>query len=127
MEPAPKRKVLLVDDSMTMLAMEEMLLRRSYDIIKATSGTDALRIAAEQHPDVILLDIVMANMDGLETCRLLRSMAATKATPIIMVTTRSEDDALRDAYLNGATDYVTKPIDAKTLLGKIKHHLGPRP
>jgi CheY-like chemotaxis protein len=119
-------KVLVVDDSATTLTMEELLLRRNYEVIKATSGAEALRVASEQHPEVILLDVMMPNMDGLETCRLLRGIAATKATPIIMVTTRGEDHVLRDSYINGATDFVTKPIDAKVLLGKIQHHLGRR-
>lgn len=120
----PKRKILLVDDSTTVLIMEELLLRRSYDVVKATSGAEALRIAAEQRPDLILLDVVMPNLDGLETCRLLRSIPATKSTPIVMVTTRSEENTRQSAFANGATDFVTKPIDARTLLGKIEQHLG---
>jgi DNA-binding response OmpR family regulator len=124
MTSQPKRKILVVDDSMTVLIMEEMLLRRSYDVIKATSGTEALRLAAERRPDLILLDIVMPDLDGVETCRLLRGIAATKSTPIIMVTTRGEETTVQRAYASGATDFVTKPIDARTLLGKIEKHLG---
>jgi two-component system alkaline phosphatase synthesis response regulator PhoP len=118
-----KAKILIVDDSATMLIMEELLLRSKYEVLKATGGPQALRVAAEERPNLILLDVVMPDMDGLETCRLLRAMEATKATPIIMVTTRGEQKTLQAAYANGATDYVTKPINQKDLLGKIAHHL----
>jgi PleD family two-component response regulator len=124
MEQERKRTILLVDDSETVLIMEEMLLRRSYDILKATSGAQAMRLAAEKRPDLILLDVVMPDMDGLETCRLLRGMEATKTTPIIMVTTRSEAATVSAAHANGANDYVTKPIDRKELMEKVSRHIG---
>jgi PleD family two-component response regulator len=127
MDPEPKRKVLLVDDSETVLIMEEMLLRRSYTVLKATSGAQALRIAAEERPDLILLDVVMPDMDGLETCRLLRGLEATKTTPIIMVTTRSQAETVNAAFANGANDYVTKPIDRKQLTEKVARHIGGSP
>jgi PleD family two-component response regulator len=114
-----KAKILIVDDSTTMLIMEELLLRSKYEVLKANGGAQALRVAAEQRPDLILLDIVMPDLDGLETCRLLRAIDATKSTPIIMVTTRGEEKTMRAAYANGATDFVTKPINQKDLLGKI--------
>src|SRR5262252_2683341 len=98
MDPQPKAKILVVDDSSTVLIMEELLLRRKYEVIKATGGMQALRLAAEQRPELILLDIVMPDMDGLETCRLLRGMEATKVTPIIMVTTRGEQKTMAAAY-----------------------------
>lgn len=122
----PKAKILVVDDSSTVLIMEELLLRRKYEVIKATGGTQALRLAAEHRPDLILLDIIMPDMDGLETCRLLRGMEATKITPIIMVTTRGEQKTMTAAYANGATDYVTKPIDHKELLEKVERCIGAR-
>ena len=124
MEMEPKRKILIVDDSTTVLIMEEMLLRSRYEVLKATGGALALRLAAEHRPDLILLDIIMPDLDGLETCRLLRSMEATKVTPIIIVTTRGDENHMTAAKANGASDFVTKPIDHKELLRKIEHHLG---
>lgn len=124
MEPQRRRTILLVDDSETVLIMEELLLRRSYDVVKATSGAAALRLAAERRPDLILLDVVMPDMNGFETCRLLRAMEATKATPIVMVTTRGEEESMKTAFANGATDYVTKPINHKQLAEKVAQHLG---
>ncbi|HLK40997.1 MAG TPA: response regulator [Polyangiaceae bacterium] len=122
-----KPKILLVDDSSTVLIMEEMLLRSKYDVVKATGGAQALRIAAEQKPDLVLLDIVMPAMDGLETCRLLRAMEATRSTPIIMVTTRGERKTMDAATAAGANGYVTKPIDQKELLSKVDQYLGAKP
>jgi CheY-like chemotaxis protein len=124
MGPERKAKILLVDDSSTMLIMEAMLLRSKYEVLKATGGPQALRIAAEQKPDLILLDVVMPTMDGLETCRLLRSMEASRSIPIIMVTTRGEQKTMQAAYASGATDYLTKPINHKELLSKVAQHLG---
>jgi two-component system, OmpR family, alkaline phosphatase synthesis response regulator PhoP len=126
MESERKPKILLVDDSATVLIMEELLLRSRFEVHKATGGPQALRIAAEQRPDLILLDVVMPDMDGMETCRLLRAMEATKLTPIIMVTTRGEAKTKLSAHVNGATDFVTKPINQKELVDKINRHLGAR-
>jgi len=125
MKAQRRPKVLVVDDSKTTLTLyEELLLRRSCDVIKATCEAEALRVAAKHHPEVILLDVMMPGLDGLETCRLFRRIAATKDTPIIVVTTRGEEHVVRESYINGATDFVTRPIDAEMLLSKIDHHLG---
>jgi len=122
----PRKKILLVDDSSTMLLMEQVVLRRAYEVVKATDGAQALRVAAEERPDLILLDVEMPNIDGLEACRLLRAMEATRSTPIIMVTTHGEQATVDVAFANGATDYVTKPIDQADLLRKIRKCLGER-
>jgi len=124
LDPAKKPRILIVDDSPTVLILEEMILRWRYEVLKATSGAQALRVAADKHPDLILLDIVMPDIDGLETCRLFRTLEPTKATPIIMVTTRGETDVVEAAYAHGATDYVMKPFNQKELLEKIQRHVG---
>jgi PleD family two-component response regulator len=124
MHPPRRKKILLVDDSKTVLLMEETLLRLKHDIVKATRGAEALRVAAEERPDLILLDVVMPDMDGIETCRLLRGMEATKTTPILMVSTRSDAKSVESAKASGATDYLTKPIDYQELKKKIEQHLG---
>jgi PleD family two-component response regulator len=121
-----RKKILVVDDSSTMLLMEQVVLRRKYEVVKAKDGAQALRVAAEERPDLILLDVEMPNIDGLEACRLLRGMEVTRSTPIIMVTTHGEQTTVDAAFANGATDYVTKPIDQGALLRKIAKCLGAR-
>ncbi len=113
-----RKKILLVDDSNTVLMLEGMILREEpYDLHVAKDGREALEMALSQRPDLILLDVVMPVMDGIETCRRLR--AATR-TPIIMVTTRGEDEYIAAGFKNGCTDYLTKPIDGLELRAKIR-------
>ena len=119
-----KKKILIVDDSATVLMMEEVMLGKSYDIVKAKDGTEALKVALTEKPDLILLDVVMPKMGGFEVCRVLRGIEATKRIPIIMVTTRGEGENVEAGFANGANDYVTKPVNQRELLSKITRHLG---
>ena len=115
------KKILLADDSRTALMIERALLVGSpYDVIVATDGYDAVQQAVEAGPDLIILDVVMPNMDGFEACRQLRSLDATRDTPIIMVTTRGEPHNVESGYELGCNDYVTKPINGPELLSKVR-------
>lgn len=117
------KKVLLVDDSMTSLAMESMILKGHYELIKASDGEEAIARALAEKPDLILLDVVMPKLDGFATCARLRQHEQTRNTPIIMVTTRGEASNLERGYDAGCTDYVTKPIKAGELLSKVRTYL----
>jgi CheY-like chemotaxis protein len=125
-EPAMRRKkILLADDSKTALMMERTLLARSaYDIISAADGREAVAQAIEEAPDLIILDVVMPYMDGFEACRELRRLEATRAIPIIMVTTRGEPHNVEIGYEVGCNDYVTKPINGPELLSKVRNLIG---
>lgn len=119
------KKILLVDDSMTTLFMEQMLLEGgSFDFITALDGKEAVDKAVAETPDLILLDVVMPRMNGFEACRTLRSNEATSAIPIIMVTTRGEEDQMESGFAAGCNDYVTKPINGTELVAKVKNFLG---
>jgi PleD family two-component response regulator len=123
--PGARKRVLLVDDSATILMMEKMiLLRGPYEIVTARDGMEALEKAREVHPDLILLDVVMPRMDGFETCRRLRAEDDTRDIPVIFVTTRGEAENVATAFASGASDHVTKPIDAAVLLAKLRTLLG---
>jgi EAL domain-containing protein (putative c-di-GMP-specific phosphodiesterase class I)/ActR/RegA family two-component response regulator len=123
--PGTRKRVLLVDDSATILMMEKMiLLRGPYDVVTARDGMEALEKAREARPDLILLDVVMPRMDGFETCRQLRAEEATRDIPVIFVTTRGEAENVAIAFESGASDHVTKPINAAELLAKLRSHLG---
>ena len=120
-----KKKILLVDDSRTSLFMEQMILKKEpYDIITAGDGLEAVEKAEKEHPDLILMDVVMPRMTGFEALRELRGRESTRGIPIIMVTTRGEGPNVETGYQSGCNDYLTKPIDAVALLAKIHDYLG---
>jgi len=120
-----KKKVLLVDDSNTVLLMEKMILQKGpYEIITARDGVEGVAKAQSELPDVILLDVMMPNLDGLSACAAIRADPDTAHIPIVMVTTRGEEQNIETAFRNGCTDYVTKPINGLELLTKLQNILG---
>jgi PleD family two-component response regulator len=119
-----RKKILLVDDSETVLMMEQMILRKSYDVVTAKDGSAAVARALAERPDLILLDVIMPAMDGFEACRRLRSEEATRETPIVLVTSRGEVSHREEGFRCGCSDYITKPIDSLELLEKVKSCLG---
>jgi CheY-like chemotaxis protein len=119
-----RKKILLVDDSATTLMMEQMVLRaQPYHIVTAKNGREAIERAAAEKPDLILLDVVMPEMNGFEACRHIRQHPATRATPIIMVTTRGEEQSVETGFESGCSDYITKPINGAELLTKVRGYL----
>ncbi|MGH7437294.1 MAG: response regulator, partial [Polyangiaceae bacterium] len=120
-----RKKILLVDDSKTALMIEKMLLgKASYDVITAADGHEGVQMALREKPDLILMDVVMPTMTGLQACRVLRTHEQTKTTPIILVTTRGEKETVEEGYASGCNDYVTKPINGLELLSKLRDQLG---
>jgi CheY-like chemotaxis protein len=125
-EATPSRKkVLLVDDSETVLMVEKLVLGRGpYDIVIARNGEEALERAVTDSPDLILLDVVMPRMNGFEVCRRLRALHATRAIPIIFVTTRSNGEDVEKGFRLGGNEYIKKPFSSAELLAKLRAHLG---
>ena len=120
-----KKRILLADDSATALTMHRMILSgEGYDILTAKDGQEAVEVATEQQPDLILMDIVMPRKTGFEAVRALRQQDTTRAIPIIMVTTRAEPKVVEICYAAGCRDYVNKPVDAAELLAKVRTALG---
>ena len=119
------KKILIADDSPTALLMTRSVVSRlGCAIVTAKDGAEAVTKALEEKPDLILLDVVMPNLDGFGACRRLRAEAATRATPILMLTTRGEEVNVQEGYAAGCTDYLTKPINGSELVEKIKRLLG---
>ncbi|HYI08739.1 MAG TPA: response regulator [Thermoanaerobaculia bacterium] len=119
-----RKKILLVDDSATTLMMEQMVLRgQSYQIVTASNGREAVATAAIEKPDLILLDVIMPEMNGFEACRRIRQQEATKNVPIIMVTTKGEEQNVESGFESGCSDYITKPINGAELLTKVRSYL----
>jgi DNA-binding response OmpR family regulator len=122
---AGKKRILLVDDSATSHMWVKMILNRGdHEMLSAHDGEEGVARALSEHPDLILMDVVMPRMDGFEACRTLRARAETRTTPIIMLTTRGEGQNVQSGYESGCNDYVTKPIDSVELLAKLRSFLG---
>lgn len=120
-----RKKILLVDDSSTALLLARMILQgMSYDVVTARDGVEGLEKARQAKPDLILLDVMMPRMDGIEACKRLRDDPETAAIPIIMVTTRGEEGIAEASYAYGCNEFVTKPVDAAELIAKVRNCLG---
>lgn len=119
-----KAKILLVDDSGTSLMMGRMILQKGpYELVSARNGVEAVKMAVDERPDLILLDIVMPEMDGFEACRRIREMQETCDIPIIMVTTKGDEESVEQGFRLGCNDYLTKPINGFELMTKVKNVL----
>jgi len=114
--------ILIVDDQPDNLYVLRRLLRgQSYAVLEAASGAEALRIAGEHRPDLILLDVMMPEMDGFEVVRRLREDAATRPIPMVLLTANAPDERLKIQGLNlGADEYLTQPINNNELLARVE-------
>jgi DNA-binding NtrC family response regulator len=122
---AQPESILIVDDQPSNLAvLGDLLEPAGYRLLSATDGEDALRIAAKARPALILLDIVMPGLDGLEICRRLKSAAGTREIPVIFITGRAELTARMEGFRHGGIDYIVKPFEADEVLARIRTHLG---
>ena len=112
------KKILVVDDDVKIVELVKLYLKRDgYQVITAYDGNEALRLAREAHPDLIVLDIMLPGIDGLEICRALRSESSV---PIILLTAKTtEQDRIYGLDL-GADDYVTKPFSPKELAARVR-------
>lgn len=113
-------KVLIVDDSPAQLySLRKMVEQGGYKTVVAESGERALEMAANELPGVILMDVIMPGMNGFQATRQLGRNAETRNIPVIMVTSRSDETDRVWGLRQGARDYVTKPVNAATLLSAI--------
>ncbi len=113
-------KILLVDDEPDILEfMEYNLKKENYHVFLATNGKEAIIKAKKELPDLIILDIMMPEMDGIETCRRLREIPVFKNTLIAFLTARNEDYSQIAGFDVGADDYITKPVKPRVLVSRI--------
>lgn len=114
-------KILLVDDEPDVLEfMSYSLKKEGYSVFTASNGRDALNIAKQIDPRLIVLDVMMPEMDGMETCREFRSLDQFKNTLIIFLTARDEDYSQIAGFEMGADDYVTKPVKPRVFLSRLQ-------
>jgi two-component system, OmpR family, alkaline phosphatase synthesis response regulator PhoP len=125
--PKPKKmenkdiKILLVDDEPDIVEfMEYNLKKEMYSVLSARNGREAVDIAKKERPNLIILDIMMPEMDGIEACRQIRAIPALKNTLIAFLTARNEEYSQLAGFEVGADDYISKPIKPRIMISRIK-------
>ncbi|WP_372916778.1 response regulator transcription factor [Salegentibacter sp.] len=114
-------KILLVDDEPDILEIVGYNLRtEGYQVITAENGAEAVKLAKKHKPQLIILDVMMPEMDGIEACEQIRNIAGLEDTIITFLTARGEDYSQMAGFDAGADDYITKPIKPKVLVSKVK-------
>jgi two-component system alkaline phosphatase synthesis response regulator PhoP len=114
-------KILLVDDEPDILEfMDYNLKKEGYHVMLGKNGKEAVEIAKKEHPDLIILDIMMPVMDGIEACRIIRSTPSLQNSIVTFLTARNEDYSQIAGFDVGADDYISKPIKPRIMMSRIK-------
>lgn len=116
-----KERILVVDDEEDILELVRFnLAREGYPVICTASGEDALKIARKEHPDLIVLDLMLPGIDGLDVAKTLKNEPKTRDIPIIMLTAKGEEADIVTGLELGADDYVTKPFSPRILVARVR-------
>jgi len=122
------KKVMVCDDDLYVLETVGHVAREEgFDVISAEDGAEGLRLAREQLPDVLFLDVMMGDTDGLEVCRELKSNPATRHIYIVLLTALGQASDAEDGYRAGADEYMTKPYAPRSLRKKLHELLDTQP
>ncbi len=120
-----KKKIMIADDEEDIKVVMQLFLEsKGYDIVTAFDGLDTIEKAKSEHPDLILLDVMMPVIDGFEVCKRLKADPATFAIPIIMVSAASHAESKQRGLEAGAVDYVVKPFEPELLAQRVLETLG---
>jgi CheY-like chemotaxis protein len=121
MDEKVSKKVLIVDDEMTVRRLVKRLLSKEYTVIEAENGVEAIDVAKNQKPDLILMDMMMPKMDGLSACYAIKQEISTRQIPVVMLTAITHDLNKRlSENVMGANGYITKPFNAVELISTIR-------
>lgn len=119
-----RKKILVVDDEEDLVNFVKLRLQgNNYQVVAASDGEEALKVFAQEKPDLVLLDILMPKLDGFQVCQKLKADPAAANIPIIMLTAKDRAADIKLAKESGADAYIIKPFDAVTLLLNIKEQL----
>lgn len=120
-----RRKVLIAEDEEALRALLVATLQDAdrYDLLTASDGEESLRLARDERPDLIFLDILMPKLDGVQVCRALKGEPDTSGIKIVMLTALAQETNREAAMRAGADDYITKPFSPTTLLDKVDRAL----
>ena len=120
-----KGRILVVDDEIYIVHILDFSLgMEGYEVLTALDGEQALEKARLEHPDLIVLDIMMPKLDGYETCKMLKSEAGTKDIPVILLSAKGRNVDQKIGFEVGADDYITKPFSPRKLVERINALLG---
>ena len=121
-----KPRVLVIDDNADIRAYATTLLSDEYDVMEASDGAEGLRKAVREVPDVVVCDVMMSGMDGLECCKRLKADSLTCHIPVILLTAKTLDEYRAEGYAYGADAYLTKPFNGNVLKARIKNLIANR-
>jgi putative two-component system response regulator len=122
-EKTRKNRLLIVDDEPINIDILSNILAEDYELRAATNGMQAVAVAKKQLPDLILLDMVMAGMDGVAVCEALKADERTKSIPIIFVTSMGDPESEERGFKAGAVDYISKPVSPPVVKARVKIHI----
>ena len=118
------KKILVVDDTRLILNLTTMsLVKAGFEVVTAANGQEALERVRTEHPDLIILDIMMPIMDGFEACRRLKEDKDTCAIPVIFLTAKGQEADRSKGLDVGAVDFITKPFSPRRLVEKVSQYL----
>jgi two-component system alkaline phosphatase synthesis response regulator PhoP len=116
-----KDKILVIDDEEDILELLRFnLTKEGYQVCSASTGEEALSLARTEHPDLVLLDLMLPGIDGLEVARRLKADPLTRSVPIVMLTAKGEESDIVTGLELGAEDYITKPFSRKVLVARLR-------
>ncbi len=119
-----KKRILVVDDEMDLVETIRFTLElEGYEVLTSYNGEEALHMARNNQPDLILLDVMLPKMDGYKVCRLLKFDARYKHIPILMLTAKTQEKDRTIGQETGADEYITKPFEMEDLVKKVKEYL----
>jgi len=119
-----KRTILIVDDEEDIVELVQLnLVRGGYQTLACTTGEKALAIAESKRPDLVILDLMLPGIDGMEVCRRLKANPDTRQIPVLMLTAKGEEADVVAGLELGASDYVTKPFSGKVLIARVRRLL----
>jgi len=115
----PKKILIVEDDPSFSRAINHIIQKEGYDVITASNGMAGLRMAKDENPDLLILDVMLPGLDGFEICHQLRQEPLTENLPIIMLSAKGQEIDRTTGLKVGANEYLTKPVDRALLLEKI--------
>ena len=122
--PMPNRKILIVEDEKLALDMLRSGLSESgFEVITAPNGFDALLVMEKEKPDMVVTDIMMPKLSGIDLLKALKNNRETRDLPVMLISAVDDVEMIRKGLEMGAVDYITKPFKINEIVGKLRHHL----